>query len=331
MAANQQDIHWAGSIAHLCARSGPHEEDKFAGLGDHLEPVRNFFADAIIGRHNAGSENRLRPNTSGLRGRMIGRAMVLVRIAVHVDPRGAFIGRVDGNQDSASAGSVRLPVPSSFCLTQSAWTSSRWLTRTRKFEEAISTPVLLSSMRTVMVFSYCAGREPLNAARHNNARQKKAGDSIHGFVDSVLGADGKRSPSAARIVSPGIVGLPVGAGLVGAGMNIVDAGVGLIEGVHGVAGIRHPGSVAFGHGVFGDGLEIAVLDQVVERLRGFLLIHGVGVDGGAQGVQVFLEHRFARMLDGLDVAGHGDHGQNADDGHDDHQLDQRKARVLLFL
>src|SRR5208283_5172597 len=69
----------------------------------------------------------------------------------------------------------------------------------------------------------------------------------------------------------------------------------------------------------------AVLDQVVERLRSLLLVHGVGVDGRAHGLQVFLERGLARVPDGADKAGnrHGD--EDADNGHHDHQLDESKA------
>ena len=44
----------------------------------------------------------------------------------------------------------------------------------------------------------------------------------------------------------------------------------------------------------GDGLQIAGFDKLLEGLRGFPLVHGVGVDGVAHDVQVFLEHGLAR-------------------------------------
>jgi 50S ribosomal subunit-associated GTPase HflX len=75
--------------------------------------------------------------------------------------------------------------------------------------------------------------------------------------------------------------------------------------------------------------QVAVLEQVVERLRRLLLVHGVGVDGRAHHVQIFLEHRFLGLPDGALKARHGDHHEYADDRHHDQQLDQRKARVLF--
>ena len=84
--------------------------------------------------------------------------------------------------------------------------------------------------------------------------------------------------------------------------------------------------LAVGHGVFRDDFEVAVGDQVVEGLGRLLLVHGVGVDGGAHDVEIFLEDGLAGVLDGGDIAGDGKRGQDADDGHDDHQLDEREAR-----
>ena len=76
-------------------------------------------------------------------------------------------------------------------------------------------------------------------------------------------------------------------------------------------------------------LQVAVLDEVVQRLRRLLLVHGVGVDGGAHDVEVFLENSLAGMLDGAHITGDRQRCEYPNDGHDDHQLDEREAFVLF--
>ncbi len=75
-------------------------------------------------------------------------------------------------------------------------------------------------------------------------------------------------------------------------MDVVDAGVGLVEGHDGVLLDGHPGVGAVGHGVDGHDFEVAGLDEVVEGLGGLLLVDGVGVDGLTDDVEVFLENGF---------------------------------------
>ena len=55
-----------------------------------------------------------------------------------------------------------------------------------------------------------------------------------------------------------------------------------------IARIGHPRVPAVGHRVFRDAPQVAVLDQVVKRLRCLLLVHGVGVDGRPHHVQSLL-------------------------------------------
>ena len=79
-------------------------------------------------------------------------------------------------------------------------------------------------------------------------------------------------------------------------------------------------------GSMGMALEVAGLDEVVERLGGFLLVDGVGVDGLAQDVEVFLEDGLVGVADVAGVGGDGDGGEQADDDHDDHELEEGEAR-----
>jgi hypothetical protein len=57
--------------------------------------------------------------------------------------------------------------------------------------------------------------------------------------------------------------------LLGAAMDVVDAGVSLVDAGEGVVLDRHPGVGAMGEGVDGHGFEVAGLDEVVEGLRRF--------------------------------------------------------------
>ena len=87
----------------------------------------------------------------------------------------------------------------------------------------------------------------------------------------------------------------------------------------------HPGVGALGEGVDGHDFEVAGLDEVVEGLGGFLLVDGVGVDGLAHDVEVFLEDGFLGVADVAGVGGDGDGGEQADDDHDDHEFEQGEA------
>src|ERR1039457_4935804 len=145
-----------------------------------------------------------------------------------------------------------------------------------------------------------------------------------------MGSRGQKTEDSLFLKLPGRISLTIGARFGRAGMDVGDAGFGLIQRNHGLAAVGHPGVFAARHGIFGDVSELAILDQVAERLRSLLLIHGVGVDSGAHGLQVFLEGGFARVLDGAYKAGnrHGD--EDADNGHHDHQLDEGKAGLCTI-
>jgi len=107
---------------------------------------------------------------------------------------------------------------------------------------------------------------------------------------------------------PGVVGGSVDGGLLGAAVDVVDAGCGLVEAHEGVGLDGHPGVGAVSEGVDGHHLDVAGLDEVVERLGGFLLVDGVGVDGLAHDVEVFFEDGLAGVADVGGVGGNGDGG-----------------------
>jgi hypothetical protein len=130
---------------------------------------------------------------------------------------------------------------------------------------------------------------------------------------------------------PGVVGGAVGADGGGATVDVEDSGFLLVDGDDGVSLFFYgPGIVAAGHGVVGDLLEVASADQVVEGLRGLLLVQRVLRDYGADGEEILLEHGFAGAPDGLVVGRERDRNQDQDDADDDHQLDQGEAAALFL-
>src|ERR1700739_559533 len=128
---------------------------------------------------------------------------------------------------------------------------------------------------------------------------------------------------------PRRVSLPVRSCLLRTGVHVVDTWVGLIQCVQRVTHISDPRIGCLRHWILGDDLEVSLLHQVIERLRRFLFIHGVGVDCGTHHAQVFLEHCFPRRFNRSIETRNGKRRQDADDHHDDHQLHQREAGFLF--
>ena len=127
------------------------------------------------------------------------------------------------------------------------------------------------------------------------------------------------------VALPAGVSRPVGADLLGSGVDIVDAGLSLIDALEGIVLGWDPRVCPIGEGIFGHGLDVTSLDEVVQRLRRLLLVDRIGIDRAAQGPEIFFQNGLSGMPYALDVHRNGDSGQQADDDHDDHQLDQGKA------
>jgi len=72
------------------------------------------------------------------------------------------------------------------------------------------------------------------------------------------------------------------------------------------------------HGIDGDLAEISGGDEIVEGLRGFLLVEGVLRDDGTERREVGAEYGFAGLDDRLVIDGDGDGHQDHDDADDDH-------------
>src|SRR5580704_9315792 len=118
------------------------------------------------------------------------------------------------------------------------------------------------SRSTMMVC--CDGRSSIIAdlERGSNAASRVM-TTIYYAISK--GFEGQKTDGGLFPKSPGRIRLSVGAGFGGAGMDVVDAGLGLIERVHGLGGVGDPGVFAARHGIFGDGSDVAILHQVVER------------------------------------------------------------------
>src|ERR1700679_298728 len=140
----------------------------------------------------------------------------------------------------------------------------------------------------------------------------------------------KRKRSSLSISLPGGVGGSVGSSELGAAVDVVDAGFGLIEGLKGVVLGSHPGVGALGERVFWKDFEVASLDEVVEGLGGLLLVDGVGVDGLAHDVEVLFEDSLLCVADVAGVGGDSDGGEQTDDDHDDHELEEGEALLGGF-
>src|SRR5579862_1348491 len=105
----------------------------------------------------------------------------------------------------------------------------------------------------------------------------------------------------------------------------------LVKGHHRVFFLfRRPSVVVSGHGIDRELLQITGRNEVVERLRGFLLVERVLRDDGPQGEKILFQHRLARPDNRLVVGRQRDRHENENNADDDHQLNQRKPAVSSF-
>ena len=135
-----------------------------------------------------------------------------------------------------------------------------------------------------------------------------------------------RSASRQALVykSPGTVSRPVTGGAARSRVHVDDAGFLLVHRHHHIFLDHFP--VGFlGHGIHRNLPQIARLHEVVERLRGLLLVEGVLLDDIAQCVQVRSQNGLARLDDGSVVIWDRDRHQDHDDADYDHHLKQRKT------
>src|ERR1039458_1993716 len=178
---------------------------------------------------------------------------------------------------SAFAGSVTLAVPSSFSSIQLLCGIFWWLMRTMKSLVAMGLPVRPSIMRRVMTLSALPDGAGTAAQRTGNRaeRARRAGRrrNFMPYQNSLTWL-------------PCGVWLAVGTVLSGTRVDIIDSGIRLVERVHGIACVRDPCGVAVGHGVLRDFLQVPLLNKLVERLGGLLLVHRVGVYGGAKDLEI---------------------------------------------
>src|SRR6266545_1991935 len=97
---------------------------------------------------------------------------------------------------------------------------------------------------------------------------------------------------------------------------------------------EHPAVALPGHGIDRHLLQIALLDELIEAGGVLPLVTVVLVDDVAQGMEIGLEHRLLGVDRYVLQGRHGDGRQDADDRHDDDQLEEGEsllARCMSFL
>ena len=108
-------------------------------------------------------------------------------------------------------------------------------------------------------------------------------------------------------------------------MNVGDARLALIEGQHNIFVYNLPGVGRICERILGNSVQVTCRHQIIELLRGLVLVLRVLVDGAAHGIEVFLEDGLFCAPKMLGVDRNGDSYQDSDDrDHDDH-LNQREA------
>src|SRR5258705_121185 len=80
--------------------------------------------------------------------------------------------------------------------------------------------------------------------------------------------------------------------------DVENAGLGLADSLTGVFGFRLPSSVLFGHRIVRDFLEVALADEILQRLGRLLFVVSVVVDHHVQREEIILQHRLFRAPDG---------------------------------
>src|SRR5215472_5814008 len=90
-----------------------------------------------------------------------------------------------------------------------------------------------------------------------------------------------------RSLLPTAIGSAFRTGQVRAAVDVSDSRLGLIRSFHQILLNRLPALSGTGEGIFRKRMQIPGGDQIVQRLRGFVLVLRVLVDGLAHGEQVF--------------------------------------------
>jgi hypothetical protein len=128
--------------------------------------------------------------------------------------------------------------------------------------------------------------------------------------------------------SPSAVGGAIGGGVVGGGVDVGDTRF-LLVNRHEHVFLNHFPVGFAGHGIDRELAQITRGDQLVERLRGFLLVERVLRDDRAERCEIGSKNRFTCLNDGLvvdrDCYGHEDHH----DADHDHELEQSEAARAL--
>src|SRR5712692_1571857 len=107
-------------------------------------------------------------------------------------------------------------------------------------------------------------------------------------------------------------------------MNINQPGARLLRAQHHAVVLLRPIRCA-GNRIPGHHPQVACLHQIIQGLRRGLLVERVVIDRLTHGLQILLQRRFFRALDGFLIQRSGHADQNEDDGDDNHQLDEGES------
>src|ERR1019366_1129294 len=115
--------------------------------------------------------------------------------------------------------------------------------------------------------------------------------------------------------------------LIAAAMNVDNPRLRLIGRHNALVGDRHPTIARVGEGVLGELLEILGIHQVLQGLRGLLLVERVLVDQRPHGVEIVAQRSLFGVENGRGIIWDGKRKQDDDDADHHHQLDQSKAAL----
>src|ERR1700730_14589636 len=164
----------------------------------------------------------------------------------------------------------------------------------------------------------------MHAVRSNESPRTK----IEAEFESNFGRNHFREVATPRrsAASPGVIrSVLEGGNFVGRRPHISDSAASLVRIREQVRAVGSPIRGA-SHGVFGNSVEISS-NEVGERRRTALFIVRVILNRFAHILKVLMEHRFARANDALIVSPAADGGQDHDNHHHDHQLEQRESAL----
>src|SRR5271165_1159232 len=141
---------------------------------------------------------------------------------------------------------------------------------------------------------------------------------------------GRHKPESTRKSPPTLptaVGRTFAGFLLAPAVHVNDAGLRLVRRHDAVVGDGNPGFARVGKGVHGQGLEIARIHEVLQRLGRFLLVERELVNHRSQCVEIVPQDGLSRPQNGRLIAGNCHRHQDDDDADDHHQFNQSESAL----